>query len=224
MIKIMTPIFLALALATPLAQAFPTITFSGVANGANVADFYNGGTDSLGYHGFNYGIHFDAIVANNVAGPYVRGGATMTFAANLFGNNVPFVIKLNAASNGVDGAPSYITGGANPDSLWVAGNGNPYCYTEAQCRAGGYYYVHPSQMGGYIMYSDGTETTVTFNTDRLDNIEFMLASDASAFVRPTMLSGSADLDRDIPEPTSIALLGIGLAGFAGMRRRRPGNV
>lgn len=219
MLKRALSLFLASAIGAPLAHALPVITFSGVANGANVADFYNGGTDSAGYTGVNYGIHFNAVVANNVAGPYVRGMATMSFAANMFGDNVPFYIQFNASRYDVDGGASYLVGGQG-DSAYVGGNGNPYCNTEAQCQAIGSRYVYHSSMGGYFLASDGPATSVTFNTDRLDNIRFVLASEVGSNPRPPNLIGNAELDRDIPEPAPLALFGIGAVMLTLMRRKR----
>jgi hypothetical protein len=219
MLEIAVSLFCASILAAPLAQALPVITFSGVANGANVADFYNGGTDSTGYAGVNYGIHFDAVIANNVAGPYVKGHASMSFAANMFGENVPFYILFNASNYAIDPVQSFINGDYT-DSVWVGGNGNPYCQTEAQCQAIGSRYVYHSTMGGYYFSSDGSATSVTFNTDRLDNISFVLASEAGSNPRPSYLVGSAELDRDIPEPAPTALLGIGALMLVLRRKTR----
>lgn len=220
MIKLAASLFLATAFAAPLAQALPTITFNGVAYGANVADFYNGGTDSAGYSGTNYGIHFNAVVGNTIAGAYVNGHATMSFAANLFGDNVPFYIQFNASRYDVDGGNSFIYSGNNIiDTQWVGGNGNPYCNTQAQCNAMGYGYVYHSTMGGYYFYSDGTATSVTFNTDRLDNVRFVLASEVGSNPRPPSLVGSAELDREVPEPAPLALLGIGAVLLTLTRRK-----
>lgn len=217
--KIATSLFLAVAIASPVAYALPVITFSGVANGANVADFYNGGTDSAGYAGVNYGIHFNAVVANNVAGPYVKGTASMTFNADMFGANVPFYIQFNASNYGIDPVQSYING-TYGDSVYVSGNGNPRCSTPAACEAIGSLYVPHSSMGGYYFYSDGSATSVSFITDRLDNIRFVLASEVGNNPRPPSLAGSLELDRDIPEPAPVALFGIGAVMLTLMRRKK----
>jgi hypothetical protein len=201
------------------AQAIPVITFQGVANTANVADFYNGGTDSIGNtFGYNYGIHFNAIAAENEAGAYVKGHASMSIAAGLFGAGVSYYILFNAAENtDIDGRLTFLSAERLSDSVYVGSNRNPYCSTEAQCLATGFRYIHPSQMAGYYLESNGSATTVSFNTDRLDNIQFALLSDP--FVRPPLIAGASNLDRDIPEPASIALLGLGALGFVAARRR-----
>jgi len=49
------------ALVGSAAYAGPvTLTFEGVGNVASVNDFYNGGTDSQGHSGVNYGINFSS--------------------------------------------------------------------------------------------------------------------------------------------------------------------
>lgn len=204
---------------TGAAQAIPVITFQGVANTANIADFYNGGTDSLGYSlGYNYGVHFDGVAALNYNGAYAKGPVTMTIAPNLFGENVSYLIKFNAAVNfALDGQYATLSATQWSDSAYVASTRNPYCATEAACNATGYRYIHPSQLGGYILESNGTATTVRFSTDRLDNIEFVMLPGNTD--RPPVILGSTELDRDIPEPASLALLGLGAFGFVAARRR-----
>jgi len=47
-------------LAAPACANVVTLTFEGVGNLASVNDFYNGGTDSAGHSGPNYGINFSS--------------------------------------------------------------------------------------------------------------------------------------------------------------------
>ena len=193
---ILAPLAVALLGAALTASASPipadfTLNFSGVANLANVARFYNGGTDSAGYRGHDYGVSFGGTVHLNENGPYVSGPAHMSFAANLFGDNVAFFIKFNAARNDVDGGLSYIFGSNYSDTARVAGNANPYCGSEASCVAGGYNYIHPSEMGGYMFYADGINATdVIFNTDRLDNIQFVKVGGPESSLLPARIRGN----------------------------------
>jgi hypothetical protein len=207
------------------AFANPFINFQGVGNGANVADFYNGGTDSYGNKGtVNYGIHFDATVKYNSAGAYVAGNALMSFAPDIVsiadGYSPFFFVKFQASRYGVDGGFSTIKGPTSSDAVYVAGNGNPYCHSEADCNAKGYTYVYHSTMGGYQLASNGTETSVFFNTDRLDNISFVPDTGPASEVPPGGTRGSAALDVDVPEPASIALVGLGMSGLMLARRRK----
>lgn len=217
--KTFAAVLFAIFSATGSAQAIPVITFQGVANTANIADFYNGGTDSLGSSlGYNYGVHFNGKAALNVAGAYAKGPITMTVGANLFGENVSYLIKFNAAVNfALDGQITTLSTTRWSDSAYVASTRNPFCSTESQCLATGFRYINPSRMDGYVLESNGSATTVTFNTDRLDNIEFVALPGNSD--RPPIIAGSSELNRDIPEPASLALFGLGAFGLVAARRR-----
>lgn len=221
--KMLAAVLFASFSAVGTAHAIPVIDFHGVANLANVGDFYNGGTDSAGYSlGYDYGIHFDAHVALNPAGAYVKGPATMTIAPNLFGVGVAYFIEFNASINTFpDGLNSYLYNDGAMDAAYVASTVNPFCGTEASCNERGFYYTHPSQLYSYVLESDGSATTVRFNTDRLDNITIVAASDVvnPNGTRLPIIRGTADLDRDIPEPGSMALLALGATGLCLARRR-----
>ncbi len=54
---------LALTLCAGVANAIPTINFDAVTIGANVDGFYNGGADSAGASGPNYGVQFTNLTA-----------------------------------------------------------------------------------------------------------------------------------------------------------------
>jgi hypothetical protein len=221
-------ILTALAIAATFTQsalAGPFIDFEGVGRGANVADFYNGGTDSFGNRGtVNYGIHFDAVVAYNADGAYVKGHATMSFSPDILSATNPeqsgFAVKFLASVYDDEGTHSDIFG-ANyyQDSTWVAGTRNPACNGEADCKAGGWYYTYPSTMSGYKLSSDGTANFVDFRTGRLDNIEFVPYSSPDSFDLPKTRWGSAALDVDIPEPASLALFVLAATGLAASRRK-----
>jgi hypothetical protein len=81
---------LACAFLASNASASIEIDFNGVGNGAAVNDYYNGGTDSLGNIGINYGIHFNGGVVNN---GIVTGPVSVTFAPTNNVSQVDFLMS-----------------------------------------------------------------------------------------------------------------------------------
>jgi hypothetical protein len=201
------------------ANASILLNFDGVGNGAQVLDFYNGGTDSQGNSGINYGIHFSGgTVAYNQFGAYIQGPASIQFAADI----VPIdpishelIIGFLAVRHDIDGGPSSIFGPGYLDSEWIQGTENPFCpYTgvdiPSACNSQ-FPQIPLSTLFGYSLFSDGTATSINFNTDGLDDIEF--GATGSPAIR-----GSTQYE--IPEPATAALLILGALSFALSRRKR----
>src|SRR5258706_14418209 len=72
----------AIGLVQPAHADVITLTFEGVADKASVNDFYNGGTDSAGNSGVNYGINFSSNSLGLIA--FDSGGT-----GNFFGAQAP---------------------------------------------------------------------------------------------------------------------------------------
>lgn len=202
-----------------ICNAAPLIDFSGISAGASVNDYYNGGTDSAGESGPNYGIHFSGgTVAYNQYGAYLKGGTRMTFDSNLLTPNADGLVEIGfLATLGYtagDAALSLITyNGDLVGGTYVFSVGNPNCQslqlTIAQCVAAGYV-QDPASFDGYIIGGVGPANQVDFNVNVLDDIDF------NALTRPdNRVVGVTPTN--VPEPSSLALLAIGAFGF--VRRR-----
>ena len=85
--------------ATTGAHATTTVlTFEGVGNTASVNDFYNGGTDSLGNSGVNYGINFTAQSLGLIDSD---AGGTGNFANEPSASTIVFFLTGGAATMNV---------------------------------------------------------------------------------------------------------------------------
>lgn len=197
------------------AQAF-LLDFEGIGSSASINDFYNGGTDSLGNSGTNYGVSFGANAlalresdptANFSREPtpetimfFLTGSSVLNYAPgfdvgfSFFYSTVSFAAQvqvfdgLNATGN-LLGTISLAALGAGPDAA------NPFSLWE----------VGSLSFGGTARSIDfgGTVNQVAF-----DNITF-------GSVNPTDPTVPA-----IPEPSTYALLLAGLGAISLVARRR----
>ena len=188
-----------------------TLDFEGVGSRAQILDFYNGGTDSEGNSGVDYGVSFGANTlaleesdpAANFSGEptaetimfFLTGSAVLNYSAGfdtgfsffytttVFSGSVSIWDGLDATGN-LLGSINIAALGAGPDPL------NPFSN----------WVIGSLGFSGIAMSIDfgGTVNQVGY-----DNITF----------------GSTDPNQ-VPEPTSVALLGLGLAGFCFSRRRK----
>ena len=88
----------AMFLATSAQAAVVTLTFEGVGNQASINDFYNGGTDSAGNSGTNYGINFTAASLGLID---EDAGGTGNFANEPSASTIAFFLDGSAATMNV---------------------------------------------------------------------------------------------------------------------------
>jgi hypothetical protein len=91
--------------ASSAAQATTVLTFEGVGNQASVNDFYNGGTDSAGNTGTNYGINFTSASLGLIDSD---AGGTGNFANEPSASTIVFFLSGSAATMNV--AAGFTTG------------------------------------------------------------------------------------------------------------------
>ena len=202
----------AAAVAAPAFAAPILLDFEGVGSQAAVDDFYNGGTDSQGNSGTNYGVHFGS---NALA--LIEQDPSANFSGEPTPNTIMFFLTGSAVLNY---APGFDTG----FSFWYTtvgftGSVNVYDGLDATGNLLGTISLPALGAGpdpsnpfsswaiGSLAFA-GTARSIDFggtvNQVGFDNITF----------------GSTDPNR-VPEPASLALVAVALAGAAGFARRRP---
>jgi hypothetical protein len=112
-------VFLA-ASATMARATTVVLTFEGVGNLASVNDFYNGGTDSAGHSGTNYGIHFTSDSLMDVAAGFNTGFS--------FFYATPSVPGTVTVWSGLDGTGSLLGTLALPPTGTGCGPDTAYAY------------------------------------------------------------------------------------------------
>lgn len=150
--KLLSTLALALLASAPaLAQNSVTIDFEGAPGYVHaIGDFYNGGTDSLGRSGPNYGVSFtDSLVglSNDALGPYYAGApspltvafavdsnAFMNVAAGFSGALTFSYSSTEAVANAVSVYSGLNGTGSLLGSIGLLGNAQLGCRDTAFCR------------------------------------------------------------------------------------------
>lgn len=212
-------LFAPLALAASMTASADTVvlTFEGVGNTAAVNEFYNGGTDSLGNTGTNYGISFSntslGIIDSDAPGGSGNFGnepsastilffldgsaATMNVAAGFdtgfsffYSSSETGFVKVYSGLNGTGDLLATLNLSANLGSCIGDPNGT-YC-----------------EWDPIGVSFDGVARSVDFggsaNYIGFDNITL----------------GAAVPIGEVPEPASLALFGLGALAFGARRRKK----
>lgn len=161
---------LSASLASFTAQANPILDFAGVGNGADVLEFYNGGTDSMGNRGTNYGVSFSNAVAHyNFQGVYVapkqQGYISMMFDPAVTGVGINFM----ADGRGLDTYSwAYVNGQRYEPTLIESGSYVP-SYINATGKRADWF---EGMMWAAKMNTDYIVDSILFNVAALDDIAF----------------------------------------------------
>jgi hypothetical protein len=202
--------------ASPAMAAVITLDFEGIGNQAAILDFYNGGTDSAGNSGVNYGVRFGSNALGIVD---ADAGGSGNFGNEPSPNTIMFFLTGSAVLNY---APGFTTG----FSFWyttVAFGGSVNVYDGLDATGNLLGTINLDALGfgpgdpngdfsnwaiGSLGFA-GTARSIDFggtvNQVGFDDVTF----------------GSTRPGGEIPEPVSLALvgLGLGLAGVASRRRK-----
>lgn len=196
------------------AQATIVLDFEGAGNGAQLLNFYNGGTDSAGNSGTNYGIAFGT---NALAAIDSDDGGTGNFANEPSSKTTMFFLSGSAILNyaaGFDTGFSFYYSSSTAASVKVydgvdaTGNLLADIPLTAQFNQG----CTGDPTGGFCNW---TAVGATF-AGIAKSIDFggtvnQVGYDNITFGSPT--------PGKVPEPTSLALVGAGIAAILRTRRQ-----
>ena len=203
----------------PAMAAVVVLDFEGVGNLANINNFYNGGTDSLGNSGVNHGVAFSTATLGIVDSD---AGGSGNIANEPSGQTAMFFLDasnsvLNVAAGFTTGFSFFYTSSTAAsvsvwDGLGATGNQLGTLNLTAQFNGNG---CVGDPNGGFCNW---TAVGVAFAGTAM-SIDFGGTANQTAFDDITF--GSKDPGPPpIPEPSTYALMALGLAGIGFVARRR----
>jgi len=205
-----------IVIAVPHALAVPlTLTFEGVGDYAAVNEFYNGGTDSSGHGGTNYGVSFSP---TSLASIDADAGGSGNIANEPSGDTVLFFLSgaaatMNVAAGFDTGFSFYYSSGAtgfvNVYS-GLDGTGDLLATIDLVSNIAG---CSGDPHGAFCRF---TAIGVTF-AGIAHSVDFGGTANQIGFDNITI---GSDTPTPAPEPASLALAMIGLAGLMAARRRQ----
>ncbi|MYN02646.1 PEP-CTERM sorting domain-containing protein [Pseudoduganella sp. DS3] len=199
------------------ASAAPiTLTFEGVGDRASVLEFYNGGSDSAGHAGSNYGISFSRASLGIID---ADAGGTGNIGNEPSPSTVLFFLSGSAATMnvaaGFDTGFSFYYTSARAGFIRVYeglnGTGKLLASLALNANTGN---CAGDPNGGFCQFDP---VGVAF-AGIARSVDFGGSADYIAFDNVTL--GASTPAQDVPEPGTLALVGLGLGGLARLRRRQ----
>ena len=205
-----------LTVAASSAYAGPTLTFDGSSEGASIQNFYNGGTDSFGNSGGNYGVTFVGGIVHYKNGlSYLTNVSSVMFSTpETFG--VSFAYSTPQTRYTAGGSPAedpgyydfyiypYFQSPQISDPQFASNTTSPFCTAFT-----GQYCIFD---GAAIGVSQG-QTLTGFSFSQAAAIDTITLGSRT---RPATVMAQA---AQVPEPATFALFTIGLLGLGALRRK-----
>jgi hypothetical protein len=195
-----------------------TLTFEGVGDEASINDFYNGGTDSMGNSGINYGINFSSNSLGLIASD---SGGSGNFIGALAPSPVTVAFFLSGAADTMNVAAGFTIGFSFFYDAPTTGGNSVFVYDALGGAGGG-----GNVLGSLLLPSTGegypahlwVPIGVTFSGTAY-SVDFGGVANQVAFDNVT-LGSNIPGGGEVPEPATMLLLGSGLVGLAGYARKR----
>lgn len=217
-ISLLAGVGIAATIATSAHAGVIVLTFEGVGDKASVDTFYNGGTDSAGHSGTNYGISFGA---GNLALASTVDGGSGNFVGNPSGSTVVYFPAgggsiVNVAAGFTSGFAFYYTSAlAGVVSIYSGLDGTGTLLAQVPVAENYNLNCAPNAQADYCTWS----TAGTTFQGVAESVDFSATTDFVGFDDMTFGSQFAD-GVDVPEPASLLMLGCGLIGLGITYRRR----